>query len=293
MQTTSSPSADDLTLQDLVTAVWRSRWLIVPLTAFTSAGALGMAFLTSKTYEASVTVATVNNELMGNGLGSLRSLDSSLGGLASLAGLPLGGRGSSAETIATLRSETLTHRFIKENDLLPVLFASDWESATSSWRVPKPPTIWQGARLFNGRVRAVDEDGRTGLVRLSIRWKDPVRAADWANALVALANDHLRSEALTRSARNIEYLQDQLDHTSVVEVRSSIFSLMESEIRNQMLARGNESFALRVVDAAIAPELPASPQPLIWAIVGFLVGLAASVGWSLLRALRASMRQPA
>ena len=63
-------------------------------------------------------------------------------------------------------------------------------------------------------------------------------AAKWANGLVAMANQHLRSKALVESERNIAYLNDQAAKTDVVPVRQAIYSILQSEINKEMLARG-------------------------------------------------------
>lgn len=279
---------DELTLHDLTTVVWRSGASIALLALVGLAAALSAALLSPKYYVASTVLATVGTQRDGTGLGGLQSLGSQLGGLASLAGISLADNSSSAETIATLRSETLTHRFIREQNMLRELFASDWDAETESWKTATPPTVWLGARIFRRDVLSVVEDARTGLVTVSIEWRDPTVAAHWANSLVKLTNDHLRSEALARSAQNLEYLRDQLDQTSIVELRSAIFSLMETEIRNQMVARGNDAFALKVIDTAIPPERAASPRPVLWSALGFLLGLTCGMGWALIRAMRIS-----
>jgi hypothetical protein len=198
---------------------------------------------------------------------------SQLGGIASL-GLSVGGNGGAkAEALATLESEILTQRFIKENNLLPVLFPSR-NISLNIWNPhPKAPTLWVGSRYFTKAVRSMKERPKTGLVTLTVEWTDGTVAANWANGLVKLANDFLREKANRESELNIAYLSEQLAKTSVVEMRTSISSLIVSEIRKQMLARGSEEYALKVIDPAFAPERAASPQRLLWALAGLCIGL--------------------
>jgi hypothetical protein len=80
---------------------------------------------------------------------------------------------------------------------------------------------------------------------------------------VKLANDDLRDQAIEESERDISYLSDQVVKTNVLQLRDAIYSLMENEIKEEMLARGSEQYALKVVDPAIPPERLSRGFPLV------------------------------
>jgi uncharacterized protein involved in exopolysaccharide biosynthesis len=110
---------------------------------------------------------------------------------------------------------------------------------------------------------------------MTITWRDPQVAAKWANDLVRLTNEYQRDRALRESERNVAYLNSEAAKTNIVGVERAIYSLLENEIKKMMLARGNEEYALKVIDPAVAPEKQSSPRPLLWtfggAVGGFLV----------------------
>ena len=72
--------------------------------------------------------------------------------------------------------------------------------------------------------------------------------------IVSLLNREARERATVEANANLKYLNNELASTQTAEIRASIFSLIESEIRNQMLANVREDYALRVVDAALPPD---------------------------------------
>jgi uncharacterized protein involved in exopolysaccharide biosynthesis len=278
---------DEIGPRELFNILWRGRWVIITISVAFMLGAGAAAWLLPKKYEATVLLSPVTNQAGSGGLGALSSAVSQLGGLASLAGLSAsGGSGTKAESIATLQSEVLTERFIRENNLLPLLFHDKWDSQQNKWRPGAPrsmPTLWKGNQYFNKQVRGVKETARTGLVTMTVTWTDPAVAADWANGLVKLANDYLRDKAITESERNIAYLTEQIGKTSVIPVRDSMYSLMETEIKKEMLARGSDEYALKVIDPAVAPERPASPQPVLWILAALCAGLMLSSGYVFVR----------
>ena len=254
--------------------IWRARLLIVLLGLLGAALGVTVGALIHRKYEATTVVAAVEPD---EGTGALGSLAARFGGLASLAGVNLPTNGNKKEeALAVLQSEVLTERYIRENALLPILYASQWDAAAGKWKHTDPdsiPTMWKANRLFRTKIRDVNEDKRTGMVSLTIRWTDPKVAAKWANDLVTLTNNYLRAKAIDEAERNISYLNEQAAKTNVIEARRAIYSLLEQELNKEMLARGRAEYALSVVDPAFAPERPASPGMAVLGVVGLLIGV--------------------
>jgi uncharacterized protein involved in exopolysaccharide biosynthesis len=292
----SAEADDDIILRELILNLWKGRWWVIAVTCVCAVAGGAASFTSPKKYEAHLLLSPVTNQPSSGSFGALSSAVSQIGGIASL-GLSMGGTGGAkAEALATLESEALTERYIKENDLLPVLFSSSWDPQKMTWKNAdqrKLPTLWQGNLFFARAVRFVRDTPKTGLVTLSITWTDPARAAQWANGLVKMTNDYLREKAIKESDRNISYLNEQLTKTSVVELRNSIYLLMESEIKKQMIARGSEEYALKVIDPAETPERASSPQRILWALAGLCVGLLLSLSYVFIRAVTKSVHSGA
>ena len=105
----------------------------------------------------------------------------------------------------------------------------------------------------NSSSCSVDEDNKSGLINLSISWKDPVVAAEWANDLVKQLNEQLREKAIADSQKRVGYLEQELAKTTLQDMRGVLYNLLESEKQKAMLANVNEDFALEVIDPAVAP----------------------------------------
>jgi uncharacterized protein involved in exopolysaccharide biosynthesis len=249
--------------------------LAIYIVIFTTAAGV-LAFALKPKYRAEVVVSPADSS---SGLGELGG---QLGGLASLAGINLGGGGGkkSDEALEYLRSRTFTAGFIQRHALMPILFAKKWDSGRSQWRdADDAPTIAEGVAKFSKKVRQIAEDKRTGIVTVSIVWSDRVAAADWANWLIAEADKALRDRASAEQNRSIEYLKSEAAQTSTVEIGNAISKLMETELKNAMVARTREAYAFKVVDPAVAadPKDRDSPnKPLIVVMgtaLGFVVGV--------------------
>ena len=249
---------DEIDLWELWDTIWSGRWLIIAITSIFTLGGVTYALLAQEWYKADVVLAPADAKK------SMSGALAQFGGLASLAGISLPGAGEQ-EPVAVLKSKEFARAFITDLNLMPV-FLKDAEKSG------KPLDIRDAVRVFDASVRTVSEDKKTGLVTLSICWKDAETAAEWANLLVQRLNDRLRQQALAESERNVTYLQKEMAATSVVSLQQSMGRVLEGEMQKLMLARGNEEFAFKVIDRATPPKLRESPKRSLIAIVSLLAG---------------------
>lgn len=270
----------ELNLREIVTLAWDSKWLIITITAVFTVAIGGLAWMIAPRYSAAVVMSPVTSNGNSSQLGGLSSIGSQLGGLASLAGISLSNDAKKSESLAYLQSDALTQDYVKSHNLLPILYRKIWDPRTGSWTVTDPkklPTLWKASDYFKKRIRSVTTDAKTGLVTLTITWKDPQLAAQWANDLVNMTNDYLKEQAIAESQRNIAYLNEQAAKTDVFGAKQAIYSLMQSEINREMMARGSDAYALKVIDPAQAPEEVSFPKRPLWVIGGFFGGIFASL----------------
>jgi uncharacterized protein involved in exopolysaccharide biosynthesis len=275
---TREADAEDVNVGSIFALAWSGRSLICWTTLVFALVACGAAFVLPKSFVATSIIAPVSNSSSGS-LGGLSSLVSQFGGLASLAGISMGGDSKKFESLAVLQSEQLTEKYIVSNDLLPILFASRWDPARNTWKSTDPkkiPTPWQANQYFK-TIRTVSTDTKTGLITIAITWKDPKTAARWVNDLVNLTNEHLRNKAIREGEADVAYLNEQASKTDAVAVKQGIYNMLQNEINKIMVAKGSNEFALKVLDPAIAPEKPSSPLPVRWTLEGFFAGLLLSL----------------
>jgi uncharacterized protein involved in exopolysaccharide biosynthesis len=245
---------------------------------------LSAAFVLTPIYRVEALLAPVVEE---HGRG-LSGLSAQFGDFAALAGvsLPAAG-GTQDQAIAILKSRAFTERFIVDNELLPILFHDRWDAEADDWGVDDDgiPTIWEAFELFDERVRFVSEDKRTGLVTLSVEWKDPEVAADWAVEMIHRINSEMRYRAIQEADKSLRYLNDELANTPSVEVKGAIFKLIESQTKAMMLAKVREEYSFKVLDPPAVPDQddPVRPRRLLLIGGGVTAGLLVALALALVR----------
>jgi capsular polysaccharide biosynthesis protein len=262
-----------LTLADLLRMALARKFVILGIATVCALIAGLAGFLMTPIYQAEVLVAPVTESGAKTGLSALAQ---QFGGLVGLSSLELSGGNNKFTSIAVLKSRQFTQNFIVENNLLPILFSDRWNSETNTWSVPADeiPTLGEGYRKFNDRVRMVFEDDETGLVRIVIEWKDRILATRWANELVDRANRRMRERTIERARRSIEFLKAEAEKANVVELKTAIYSLLESQINQVMLANVREDYAFEIIDPADVPDEDhfVRPKRLLMVVIGVVIG---------------------
>jgi uncharacterized protein involved in exopolysaccharide biosynthesis len=269
-----STVAPAVELRDVI-AVLRARWVWMLIGAVAGATLLLLvSFMMKPVYRATVVLAPSRIEQSGGG--GVGAGLGRIGGLASLAGIDIGAaQDGTEEALAVFRSRILTERFLADHGILPMLFADEWDTAAKKWKSSKDaPTLAQGFKSFDEDIRRIGYDRKSGLVTLAIEWTDPTQAAVWANELVDRVNEEMRSRALSRANASIAFLEKELEKTTVVETRSAINRLLESQINQRMLANVTQEYAFRVIDRALPadPKDKVRPKRVVFVALGFVLG---------------------
>lgn len=266
----------DIDIIAFLRMLWDRKLIIVVITGLFGFASVYHALTATHIYSAQTVITKVSE----NGLSSSASIASQLGGLANIAGISLAGGGTSAESQAILESRHLVEEFVRKNDLISELSPDGG----------KQLTLWLAVQKFRDANLSVRENIAEGTIAVTVNWTDPEKAASWANQFVALANEQIRSRAQEEAAKNIDYLNKQIELTSVVEIQSVLYNLIESETKSLMLANAREEYAFTVVDPAVAPEFRSSPRRTLIVLtgggLGFVISILGILLWNFIGRLR-------
>jgi len=202
-------------------------------------------------------------------------------GIAAMAGISTNvGRSSSRVNLAILKSRSFLETFVEKNKLKTILFARQWDKENKSWRKKEPRQSMLIRRMKT--AIHVNTNKKTGLITITVSWRDAKIAATWANNLVAGLNDYLRQQAMQRSRQRLGYLNNELARTKVAGVRQALFALISHELRKTILINSQKQYAFRIVDPAVPPDKPFKSKRRILFIVIQLtvyVGFLTAIGF--------------
>lgn len=243
--------------------------LIVVCVLVGGVGGIFLGLLLPKAYRAQATLQYVAPEMDSQG-----DILSRLGGGGLLAGLAGGATGENkAAAVAVLRSRIVVDSFVANNKLARRLFEERWDLSENKWKDGEDsPTPQELYRRFAGDLLRVTTDQSTGLVFVSIKWSNAAEASEWVNGLVAVANSYLKDAALAEGERNVAYLSQQVFGTTPIQVREAAGTLLATELRGVMIARGRSEYAFKSVEPAAVPDLDSNMGLLLMTVAGGSLG---------------------
>jgi len=269
---------NQLGFSNIFAELWKFKFLVAGIFVITALISAYMALQMPNIYRTTTTLAPATEKKAGLG-----GLGSSLGGLASLAGVNLSGAGAVDKTdlaIELLKSKAFLARFIESQGLLlPLLAAKSWDlnsglyiydpeiydETTKTWVrnaiAPRKaePTSFEAAIRF-AELLEINKDKTTSIVKLNFEHLSPNDVQKWTSGLVDAVNNEIRTRDIQEAKSSLEYLNKQLQESQVSEIRSSLVQLIEDQTKTLMLANIRDEYVFKVVDPAFVPDEKFKPR---------------------------------
>ena len=203
-----SAEDDTIDLMELLTTLWRYKWLLILLPIFGIIGAYTAVQFLPVEYQSRVTFLQISGNGGSTDLGKF-------GALASLAGVSLPEKSSAMLTDkieVVLKSRGFAEQIVKEKELLPIIFSDIYDPETKTFDIADPergpPKPIDGAGAIMGALE-LGETGE-GAKFIEVSWDDPVIAADLANYTLKALEIYLSQNTLTAGQKNLQFIEKQL-----------------------------------------------------------------------------------
>jgi hypothetical protein len=285
---------EEFELSVLLSLVWNEKWWVVVITLFFCIASVLFVLEKPDIYKSQVLLAPASE----NSKSGAGGLTAQLGGLASLAGLSLGGSATNKTTLAlaVLTSRTFINDFILRHDFIkPISLAKGWDLIDEKWIYELPRSEEGEAKYlsqeklykkFKGEYLSIDEDIKTGLIIVSLSLMSPSMAKSWLSLLISDLNMSLRERDIVDAEKSIVFLKNQLFKTSVADMQQIFYQLIEQQMKTVMLAEVNEEYALKIIDYAVVPDEKSEPHRLLICIIGAFLGFFTGLLFVLVKSMR-------
>ena len=287
----SSSFDDEIDLKELFLVLWEGKLLITFITGFVAACAVLFALWLPNIYESKALLAPKDE----SAAGGLAGLARQYGGLASLAGINIGGGGgeSSKAMMAQQKIQSLDFftRHLYEKIVLDLMAVDHWDSVSGAliyksnvfdqksqvWtRKASPPrqakpSVQEAHKAFL-EVLSLSEDKQTSLITIAIKHQSPVVAQAWVALIIEAVTEEIRGGDVEEARRSIAFLEQQRAETSLVSLDEVFAQLIEEQTKTIMLANVSKDYVFSVIDPAVVPELKTEPQRALICVLGTLLG---------------------
>ena len=247
----SSQSSGDVRLVDVISAVWERIRFVLLFSAIIFIAMSVMILTDAPVYRAKVTLAP-STPLIDPTPVSLPGRFSDLSGLSNIGVFQARTTGNHAFSL--LRSRLIRRQFIESENLMPILFADQWDSEKHAWRESNTdlqPTIGDALEFLEREVLFTSFNSSTGFISVHVEWSDPEIAAIWANQLVEIADSAIRERDIDEAQRSIQFLEAQVRAASLESIKSLMYKLIESHAKTIMVASIKDDYVFAVIDPAV------------------------------------------
>ncbi|TNF99092.1 MAG: hypothetical protein EP297_06460 [Gammaproteobacteria bacterium] len=197
--------------------------------------------------------------------------------------------------MARMRSMKFSQIFIEENNLLPYIFHKQWDKENNTWLDGFQPDSREAGLIFSRKIRGLETDEQTGLLRINFRSRDPAFSAKLANRFVQSFNQYIRDNQISILKARREYLEQRLKEVENIELHKSIFRLLETQMAAESLLYARNEYPLEVIQPAFPPLNKSSPNRKKWTALSFvglvMLGIMITIGMVLLKKIRQGLKQ--
>jgi uncharacterized protein involved in exopolysaccharide biosynthesis len=296
LQAQNTPD-NEIDLRELWNAIWSGKWIIIAITAIFAIASVFYALSLPNIYKASTLLAPAGEQ---SGAGGLAKMAGQFGGLASLAGINLGGSGTDKTGLAleVLKSRYFIEKFITKHNLkISLMAVENWQRETNTLTInhdiynittkewvrevtyPKmpEPSSWETYEEFS-ELLSISQDEETGMITLSMEYYSPEVAVQWLRWLVDEINTEIREQDKTEAQNSIDFLSSKLDKTQLADMQTVFYQLIEEQTKTIMLAEVSKEYVLKTIDPANSSDEKIKPHRGLICVMGLLFGLILSFG---------------
>ncbi|QTH64631.1 LPS O-antigen length regulator [Psychrosphaera ytuae] len=284
---------NEIDIAKLASVIWQGRVKIIMLTVFITIVSVLYALSLPNIYTSTIKLVPSSQDSEGG----LSSLASKYGGLASMAGIDLGGSGESnsvAHAVELMKSWPYLEEFVESNDLKVTLMATNgwsrdsnrllydesvYDLTTKTWKMKSTwfsdklksaePTSYETYQKIKKDILDVNFDEELGIFSISINHFSPQVAYELTERLKDSINNYFKLQDRREALASIEFLERKIESTNNAQMREVFYSMIESHTQKVMMTEVNKEYLLKTLIPAKKPEPDNKTKPKRAIIVGF------------------------
>lgn len=282
----SSQAEDEISLFDLLIVLAKHKKMIISVTFIAALIAIGYSLSLPNIYTGTTKILPPQQSQS-----SASALLNQLGGLAGMAGSSLGIKNPNDLYVAMLKSRNVMEKIIKRFDLQ---------------KVYEQRALDDTLNALGGSLSVTS--GKDGVITVEVSDKDPLLAANMANAFIEELDKLMQTYSLTdasqkrtffeqqlRQAKNkltdAEMVVDKTPNTSLqylnavrnLKYQEAVWEILSKQFEMAKLDEAKDFPLIQVLDKATPPEKKSKPKRSLIVILAILVASFFAVIWAFIR----------
>lgn len=280
---------------EIINILYKFKYSIIFVTSIFAIGSVLYALSLSNIYRSS-SMLKINEDSSQSSISSTLSQYANIAGVAGL-NIPSGGNSDKTQfIIETIKSRDFLEHLINIDGVKESLFASKAFDKKSNkiifdknifdvnkniW-IRKPPLNKSPEpsvqEIYNEvyiKKLNIDLDKQSRFITISFDHISPIFAYEFLNLIIKEFNKVSRNKDLNESKSALNYLENASNTITQTDVKSSINTLIESQLKIQMLANARKDYLISPIDKPFIPEIKHSPNRasicIFFTMLGFFI----------------------
>ena len=182
--------------------------------------------------------------------------------------------------IATSGWDRSNNKLIIDNDIYDEK-ANQWLNIQTNYK-GEFPSSWSLYNAFNSKT-TVTRDRLNGSITVSFEHYSPFTAKEIIELYIQSINDHMRDRKLLATEKNIQYLENEIEKTSISRMREIFYQLIEEQTNIKMLAQATPDYVFNIVNKPMISEEKSQPSRTLIVLAFSLSGLLLAILITLIR----------
>jgi len=289
--------SDEVSISQIISIILKKKTFILVFTAIAAIGSVFYSLSLRNIYTSSAILATSQESE------SISSALASYSALVDMAGINLSSpvENRSYEALERIKSlDFFSYYFLPNINLQDIFAVDSWDqksntlkyneklfdSSKNNWirkvnfPLQKIPSNQEAYEHYKN-ILSINEDKKTGFVKLSISHPSPYIAKEWTDIIILQINESMKEIDKKESINSINFIEEQLETTKLAELRNALSKMLEKQIQVLMLTSASEGYVFKVISSPVAPERKSKPSRALICILGTFFGFIFSTFYSI------------
>lgn len=246
---------DEIDLIELFALIWRRKIIIFAVVFVVSVLSVIITLQMDNIYESKAVLKPSEGETS-----KLSSLMGNLGGLASLAGISVGGGDNIYSAMENLiNNKEFIAQIVKKYQLEKNLFGEKYQDVISSEDF-KPNYKFYVFKVVKDIV-SLSQDKKSNYISLSVQNADPEFAKKFVEILLSELSEKIKKTELENIDEKITNFKSEMENSADITLKTKLAEVISSLIQSKVISKAQKYYGFTIISEPYVPDLKDKIKP--------------------------------
>ncbi|MGA1863188.1 Wzz/FepE/Etk N-terminal domain-containing protein [Deferribacter thermophilus] len=247
---------DEIDLIELFAVIWRRKIMIGAIVLIASILSVIITINMDNIYESKAVLKPTASDSS-----KLSSLMGSLGGLASLAGISVGGESENIYNAMQnlLNNQEFIANIIKKYHFEKKIFEDDYDELINDEEFKQNYKYFVYKKVSD--MISINQDKKSNYITLSVQHKDPAFAKKFVEILLSELSEKIKQTELENIDEKITNFKQEMEKTSDITLKTKLAEVISSLIQSKVISKAQKYYGFTIISEPYVPDIKDKVKP--------------------------------